>query len=149
MGRGRAAGPGGQKRDTASSAVRLHHGPGGLIVTATESRSQHENRARALRRLRETIAVETRLPLPRELRWPDNVSIVRGRLAVSRKNRASPHVIALLLDVLAACGGRLPETAETLGITSSSLTRFLAEHAHAWAQANRIRAQARLGPLRK
>src|SRR5204862_463400 len=48
----RASGPGGQKRNKTSSAVRLRHHPTGLLVIAEESRSQHENKARALRRLR-------------------------------------------------------------------------------------------------
>src|SRR5256714_7777593 len=51
----RASGPGGQKRNKTSSAVRLRHPASGLIVIAEESRSQHENRARALRRLRQAL----------------------------------------------------------------------------------------------
>ena len=47
----RASGPGGQKRNKTSSAVRLRHSPSGLIVIAEESRSQHENKAKALKRL--------------------------------------------------------------------------------------------------
>src|SRR5919109_144612 len=42
----RASGPGGQKRNKTSSAVRLRHRPSGLIVIAEESRSQHETEAR-------------------------------------------------------------------------------------------------------
>src|ERR1700682_4643304 len=56
----RASGPGGQKRNKTSSAVRLRHGPTGLIVIAEESRSQHENRARALRRIRQAIYLQVR-----------------------------------------------------------------------------------------
>ena len=37
----RASGPGGQKRNKTSSAVRLHHRPTGLIAKSTESRLQH------------------------------------------------------------------------------------------------------------
>ncbi len=51
----RASGPGGQKRNKTSSAVRIRHPPSGLLVIAEESRSQHENRARALRRLRQAL----------------------------------------------------------------------------------------------
>jgi hypothetical protein len=145
----RASGPGGQKRNKTSSAVRLHHGPSGLIVAATESRSQHENKARALRRLREVIAVETRVPLPAEIRWPENVSIVRRRLEVSRKNPSVNQVVALVLDALAVCEGRVSDAAESIGVTSSSLARFLGEHPKAWAAANGIRARAGLAPLRK
>src|SRR5215210_9369905 len=56
----RASGPGGQKRNKTSSAVRLRHPPSGLIVIAEESRSQHENRGRALRRLRQAFYLKVR-----------------------------------------------------------------------------------------
>src|SRR5436305_10506423 len=56
----RASGPGGQKRNKTSSAVRVRHPPSGLIVIAEESRSQHENRARALRRLRQALFLKIR-----------------------------------------------------------------------------------------
>src|SRR5437764_10759820 len=56
----RASGPGGQKRNKTSSAVRLRHPPSGLIVIAEESRSQHENRAKALRRLRQALYLKVR-----------------------------------------------------------------------------------------
>src|SRR5262245_52204277 len=56
----RSSGPGGQKRNKASSAVRLRHLPTGLIVIAEESRSQHENKARAQRRLREALYLQLR-----------------------------------------------------------------------------------------
>src|SRR5215472_10432942 len=62
----RASGPGGQKRNKTSSAVRIRHPPSGLIVIAEESRSQHENRARALKRLRQAFALRVREELPKE-----------------------------------------------------------------------------------
>src|SRR5438067_9620984 len=60
----RASGPGGQKRNKTSSAVRLRHLPTGLIVIAEESRSQHENKAKALQRLRKALYLELRDPVP-------------------------------------------------------------------------------------
>src|ERR1700723_1107422 len=56
----RASGPGGQKRNKTSSAVRLRHLPSGLIVIAEESRSQHENKAKALRRIRQALYLQLR-----------------------------------------------------------------------------------------
>src|SRR5690349_25147475 len=56
----RASGPGGQKRNKTSSAVRIRHLPSALIVIAEESRSQHENKARALKRLRQAFWLELR-----------------------------------------------------------------------------------------
>src|SRR6266851_3146540 len=64
----RASGPGGQKRNKTSSAVRIRHPPSGLIVIAEESRSQHENRARALRRLRQALVLKIRDELPPDAR---------------------------------------------------------------------------------
>src|SRR5215471_4329909 len=62
----RASGPGGQKRNKTSSAVRLRHGPTGLVVIAEESRSQHENKAKALRRLRQALFLQIRDELQAE-----------------------------------------------------------------------------------
>src|SRR3954452_12607238 len=62
----RASGPGGQKRNKTSSAVRLRHPPSGLIVIAEETRSKHENRPRALRHLRRSLYLELREPIPPE-----------------------------------------------------------------------------------
>src|SRR5436309_11339971 len=67
----RASGPGGQKRNKTSSAVRLRHLPSGLLVIAEESRSQHENRARALRRLRKALYLKLREPVPIDERAQD------------------------------------------------------------------------------
>src|ERR1051325_5146382 len=58
----RASGPGGQKRNKTSSAVRIRHLPSELLVIAEESRSQHENRAKALRRLRQAFYLRLREP---------------------------------------------------------------------------------------
>lgn len=51
-----AGGPGGQHRNKTASGVRLVHGPTGVTVTATERRSQAQNRSTALARLRAALA---------------------------------------------------------------------------------------------
>ena len=52
----RATGPGGQHRNKTDSAVRLTHIPTGVVVTATEDRSQHVNRRVAWERLDAALA---------------------------------------------------------------------------------------------
>src|SRR5437764_13370318 len=81
----RASGPGGQKRNKTSSAVRLRHGPTGLAVIAEESRSQHENKAKALKRLRQALYLYLRdAPDPDH---PDRAGIVsEGKLPASLKS---------------------------------------------------------------
>ncbi|MFK5884015.1 MAG: peptide chain release factor 1 [Candidatus Izemoplasma sp.] len=48
----RSSGAGGQSVNTTDSAVRVTHEPTGLIVTCQDGKSQHENKATALRILR-------------------------------------------------------------------------------------------------
>ncbi len=77
----RASGPGGQHRNTRETGVRIRHVPTGIVVTATERRSQAENRRVALERLARALEERARRARPRIPTRP-------GRAARERRLRA-------------------------------------------------------------
>jgi len=81
-----AGGPGGQHRNRTESGVRLAHGPTGVVVTATERRSQARNRGVALARLRERLLVLSHRPKPRRPTAPSRGA--RERRLREKRHRA-------------------------------------------------------------
>jgi hypothetical protein len=153
----RASGPGGQKRNKTSSAVRIRHPPSGLIVIAEESRSQHENRARALRRLRQAFYLKLRDEMQSEGLAPEALQAredyqhgrdASGRLHLGRKDPRFWPVVGVVLDVLQALQARVGETATALGVSTGNLIDFLATDPKVWEQANQMRARFGHKPLR-
>ncbi len=149
----RASGPGGQKRNKTDSAVRLRHGPTVLVAEAVESRSQHENRARALRRLRLEIALVARdvvdeaAALPEEL--AEALRVGKGRaLSMGRRDVRYPPTIAALFDRIEAVDWQLSTAAEGLGISTSSLARFLETDPVVWRAAQERRQALGMTALR-
>jgi protein subunit release factor B len=80
-----ASGPGGQHRNKSATGVRLVHLPTGATVTATERRSQAQNRSAAMRRLRDRLTAMTHVPRPRVATRPTRGS--RERRIAAKKQR--------------------------------------------------------------
>lgn len=138
----RASGPGGQKRNKTSSAVRLRHAQSGQLVIAEESRSQHENKARAIKRLRMAIALNCRA----DFALADGPPAVfkshqreNGALEISTRNADFPLCIALALDALTTAKGGMKDAAALLGMSTSGLSDLLTCDPKVMEQSNRIR----------
>ena len=80
----RSGGPGGQHQNTTESGVRLVHLPTGVRASSRDERSQHRNRALALKRLRARLEKRNHREAPRV---PTRVPASEKRKRLEEKKR--------------------------------------------------------------
>ena len=133
----RAGGPGGQKQNKTSSAVKLLHSPSGTAVSSSESRYQSENLRMVLKKLRLTVAME--------IRSEPTDSLVAE---LGLNNRDYPKWVAEICDILYRNDFDMKLSAEKLSMSPSRLIRLLARDASMWQKINFERDSRKMPRLR-
>jgi len=135
----KASGNGGQKRNKCSTAVRITHLPSGISATSCNTRSQHQNRSDAIRKLKEQIALNVR---------SESFKAVEN-IGMSLSNPDYPQWIASVFDVLFLHSFSLKDAAAEFNISSSKLQKLIARDPMLWQELNRLRQANGLPPLRQ
>lgn len=117
----RSSGPGGQSVNTTDSAVRITHIPTGLVVICQDEKSQHKNKAKALKVLRARLLdqmqseQEAKIAQERKSQVGTGDRSERIRTYNFPQNRVTDHRINLTLYKLdTILGGTLDEVIDPL-----------------------------------
>ena len=133
----RGTGPGGQKRNKTSSAVRLELPELELVATDCTERSQFRNRANALRKLRLAIA----------RRYRESPAAPPETPVCALTSPSYPLWLAHLLDVLAEANWDHRTAAAVCGMSPTALIKKLYRDPPVWQELRRRREAAGLPPL--
>jgi peptide chain release factor 1 len=119
----RSSGPGGQSVNTTDSAVRITHIPTGMVVTCQDEKSQHKNKAKALKVLRARLLEKAKSEQEEKIAAARKTMVGSGdRSAKIRtynfpQGRVTDHRINLTLHRLdEILDGGLEEIVEALSI---------------------------------
>lgn len=157
--RGRRSGPGGQHRNKVETAIVIEHLASGIRGEATEKRSQAENQAVALQRLRVNLALGLRsqaTPVESPGAAPDVAwhqpawerHRVGRQLRINVDHPDFPTLLADALDLLADHSGDVAAVASLLRVSNSQLLKLLKRDYRALLLANRMRQSNGLPPLK-
>ena len=148
--KGRSQGPGGQHRNKVSTHITITHNPTKTTAQAGERRSAAENEKVAISRLRHTLALSIRCPVPigdaRSDLWKSRVK--NNRIACSPKHADYPSLLAEALDMLESTTHDPKKAALRLECSSTQLLKLLAAHPPAFLLLNINRAKNNLHPLK-
>lgn len=135
----KGTGNGGQKRNKTSSAARVRLPEFGVAAEDCTERSQHRNRAAALRKLRLAVAYQVR----------QSPATPPERVECAVDHADYPFMLAHLLDLLEEEKWELKPAAERCGLSATALVKRLARDPELWSFANRERLRFGHCPLRK
>lgn len=117
----RSSGPGGQSVNTTDSAVRITHLRTGIVVTCQDEKSQHKNKAKAMRVLKARLFEQARIKQQQEIAKERKEMVGSGdrseriRTYNYPQNRVTDHRINLTLHKLPTImEGELNELIEAL-----------------------------------
>ena len=139
----RGTGPGGQKRNKTSSAVRVTHLASGIAAMDDATRSQHINRAHALAKLRVELAVN--LPPDEGFSQP-----TMPLEPVPRTGRPEyPLWLGELFSTLQTNGFQPAAAAAAYGCSTAHLIRVIGKDETAWQHYSQARQRQGLPPLHR